>query len=129
MAESSSFSLEGLDNMCVHYAHTLKQWRHRFNHSLDQVGGYRPRQTPAILFPMPPSCRTYTNYGLCSSPAHLVGARLMVSSPRIAMRGHIRTEAHLEHVIFFVLSVHCGKPVAGQRVRLSDGMRFDPAEL
>ncbi|CAN0020776.1 unnamed protein product [Ectocarpus sp. 4 AP-2014] len=37
MASSSSFSLEGLDNMCVHYAHTLKQWRHRFNHSLDQV--------------------------------------------------------------------------------------------
>ncbi|CAN0082345.1 unnamed protein product [Pylaiella littoralis] len=37
MANSSSFSLEGLDNMCVHYAHTLKQWRHRFNHSLDQV--------------------------------------------------------------------------------------------
>eukprot|EP00752_Nemacystus_decipiens_P004454 g4067.t1 len=37
MAESSSLSLEGLDNMCVHYAHTLKQWRHRFNHSLDQV--------------------------------------------------------------------------------------------
>ncbi|CAN0395513.1 unnamed protein product, partial [Hapterophycus canaliculatus] len=37
MADSSSFSLEGLDNMCVHYAHTLKQWRHRFNHSLDQV--------------------------------------------------------------------------------------------
>lgn len=69
MAESSSFSLEGLDNMCVHYAHTLKQWRHRFNHSLDQVGGYRPRQTPAILFPMAPSCRTYTNYALQLSGA------------------------------------------------------------
>lgn len=38
MANSSSLSLEGLDNMSVHYAHTLKQWRHRFNLNLDKVG-------------------------------------------------------------------------------------------
>ncbi|CAM9399488.1 unnamed protein product [Laminaria digitata] len=37
MANSSSLSLEGLDNMSVHYAHTLKQWRHRFNRNLDKV--------------------------------------------------------------------------------------------
>lgn len=38
MAKDSTLSLEGLDNMCFHYAHTLKQWRHRFNQNLDQVG-------------------------------------------------------------------------------------------
>ena len=38
MGNSSSLSLEGLDNMSVHYAHTLKQWRHRFNRNLDKVG-------------------------------------------------------------------------------------------
>lgn len=37
MASKSSLSLEGLDNICVHYARTLKEWRHRFNHSLDKV--------------------------------------------------------------------------------------------
>jgi cyclopropane-fatty-acyl-phospholipid synthase len=31
MAANSDLSLEGYDNICMHYAQTLKDWRYRFN--------------------------------------------------------------------------------------------------
>lgn len=73
MAAHSQFSLEGVDNICVHYAHTLKEWRHRFNRNVDKVG--YPAALPPALAPPPPAaavshasdadipCKTLEGYG------------------------------------------------------------------
>ncbi|CAM9345742.1 unnamed protein product [Discosporangium mesarthrocarpum] len=37
MADNSDLSLEGYENICNHYAHTLREWRLRFNQNADKI--------------------------------------------------------------------------------------------
>jgi len=37
MSRNSGLSLEGCDNICLHYAHTLREWRRRFNEKLPDI--------------------------------------------------------------------------------------------
>jgi len=37
MARNSEMSLEGYDNIGLHYAQTLREWRHRFNANLPEI--------------------------------------------------------------------------------------------